>query len=216
MCIKLFQKKKMDNISRKSKFKIQLCITVLGILNGLFISMIIIMMIDNGIFEFGPSQNLSVLGLKLNTWRRYIVFLSVVFIYEAICQVCDEFGTPILGFSIYNPDRVVINEFTSRQLYLYSNLMFGLLSLKYVISTIVIVSRLDITLCVVVSRQIATLFTTSKLIKQKTFLSNSTHNSDNDIILVENEKIERTIDPIPNTNNNNNTNKNSYIWDSDD
>ena len=36
----------------------------------------------------------------------------------------QELGDPVLGFTVYNPDKTEISEFSKSQLYFYSNAMY--------------------------------------------------------------------------------------------
>ena len=57
-------------------------------------------------YRFGPSEELIIISIKIDTWTRYGVLLVYVLIFR-ICKVfITELGMPILTFNIYNPKEM--------------------------------------------------------------------------------------------------------------
>jgi hypothetical protein len=66
---------------------------------------------------------------------------------------------PVLGFSIYNPDKKIITEFTKNELQFYANSMYLMSSLRYVCELIVTISQLDLAIFSVLASEFASFFT---------------------------------------------------------
>ena len=77
---------------------------------------------------------------------------------------------PILGFSIYNPDKKIITEFTKNQLQVYGNLMYLIDSVRGVFTILVTISQVDIALVGVLVSEITGIFTIRMLLNEKQFI----------------------------------------------
>lgn len=120
-------------------------------------------------YFFGPSDDLVIVSIKINTWTRYILLLLIITIMDAFKVIVEEIGMPILDFSIYNPDKKVIIEFGKVELQIYGNLMFLFSSLRNVFSILIIVSQIDISIFSVIVDNVTTIFTIRLLLNEKTF-----------------------------------------------
>ena len=65
----------------------------------------------------------------------------------------------VLGFSIYNPDKKIITEFSKNELQFYANAMYLISSLRYVCELIVTISQLDLAIFSVLASEFAIFFT---------------------------------------------------------
>jgi hypothetical protein len=91
---------------------------------------------------------------------------------DSIISVCIiEVGFPILSFSIYNPDKKVIEDFSKNELQLYGNTMFALNSLKNTLAVLVTISQIDLALCQVLFSELTSLVTIRMLLDKKEFKS---------------------------------------------
>lgn len=137
---------------------------------------------QGGYMRFGPSDDFSVVGIRINSWPRWIALsLSICFISVADALI-NEWGMPFVSFRIYNPDCKEIKDVGPIELQILANGMYACAALKGVLYTIVAVTQIDIALIRVLSGETATIFTIRGLIKEKKFVT--ANNSDDAPLLV--------------------------------
>jgi hypothetical protein len=124
---------------------------------------------DSAYWRWGPSPGLVLISVRIDTWGRWVGLLGMIALVEASRVLVEEFGMPILGFSIYNPDKRHIADFTKMELQFYANMMFLVSALRGVALTVVTVSQIDLAVWAVVVSQGATVFTIRALLNEKTF-----------------------------------------------
>ena len=123
------------------------------------------------IFAFGPSENLIIATIKIDSWKKYITLLLSICATKMIEVVVNDIGGPNLGFSIYDPTEVVVYGFTKAELQFLANGMWAINNIGLIFKTMVIVSRLDIALISVFFGEIAsTAVITYLLSKKKRFV----------------------------------------------
>ena len=128
--------------------------------------------------RFGPHDDLIVLGVRVDSVERYVALVALLAILQVVDVVAGEIGNPILAFSIYNPDKRVIDQFTRLELQTLANSMWLLASLRSVVMTVVSITQLDLALVRVVAGEGATVFTIRKLLSEKQFPLDDDHNSE--------------------------------------
>jgi ADP-heptose:LPS heptosyltransferase len=79
----------------------------------------------------------------------------------------NDIGSPNLGFSVYNPTNTIVYGFTKNQLQILTNLMWTSNSLGIIFKTMILISRLDISLLVVISGEITSIFVIRYLLNNK-------------------------------------------------
>jgi hypothetical protein len=151
------------------KKKLQLC--VLGNLVSLIIVVMCVIIFNSNslYFSFGPSEQLIVISVRINSWIRYIFLLIIITIVNAVQVMSDEMGTPILGFSIYNPDKKHITDFTKFELQLYANIMFLIGAIRRVFMVIISITQIDIALYSIFIKELTSVVTIRFLLNEKTF-----------------------------------------------
>ena len=123
-------------------------------------------------FRFGPSNDLIVISVNINTNNRYLILLLIISLVKITKVVVEEIGMPVIGFSIYNPDKKVITEFTKNELQFYGNTMYLTSSLRYIFEVMVTITQIDIAIYSVIISEITTLFTIRLLLNEKRFSKN--------------------------------------------
>jgi hypothetical protein len=149
--------------------KLQLCL--LGNV-GVLIFVVILLSAcagDSAYWRLGPGQDLVLISVRIDTWARWAGLLGVIALVEASRVLVEEFGMPILGFSIYNPDKRHIPEFTKIELQFYANSMFLVSALRSVALTVVTISQIDLAVWAVIVSQGASVLTIRALLNEKTF-----------------------------------------------
>ena len=120
--------------------------------------------------QFGPSQSLNVVGLVIDTWRSYIIFVVAIVLFRIAQTWVHEIAHPIIGFRIYDPDKTVIDDFTRYELQLYGNLMYLFDSVRSVFMTLMSITQIDIALWGTIAAEVTSVFTIHRLLKAKKFV----------------------------------------------
>ena len=123
-------------------------------------------------FRFGPSSDLIVISVNINTNNKYLILLLIISLVKIIKVVVEEIGMPVLGFNIYNPDKKVITEFTKNELQFFGNMMFLTSSLRYIFEVMITITQIDIAIYSVIISEITTIFTIRMLLNEKRFTKN--------------------------------------------
>jgi hypothetical protein len=120
-------------------------------------------------YRFGPSEELIIISIKIDTWTRYGVLLVYVLIFR-ICKVfITELGMPILTFNIYNPNQKKIKGFTRNELQILGNIMFMLNAIRYALTLQLSIIQIDIAILSGVFSELASIPTIYILLKDKEF-----------------------------------------------
>lgn len=119
------------------------------------------------LFKFGPSDDLTIMSIKINTWYKYIALLVVICVIKILEVIVNDIGSPNLGFSIYDPTETIVYGFNRMELQLLANGMWLVNSLSFVFKTMIIVSRTDVALVSVVSGEFASAFVIYYLLSNK-------------------------------------------------
>ena len=153
----------------KPRSKILTCLTVNFIILVIIISIITVFASDTKYWNIGWNSNLVIISVHINTWYKYFFVLFLIAIINAVKTFVDEFGMPLLGFSIYNPDKKIITQFTKTELQIYGNLMFGVANLRELFLLMANISQVDIAIWGLFIEQVTTIFTIRILLNEKTF-----------------------------------------------
>ena len=122
-----------------------------------------------GYFSFGPNSNLRVLSATIDTWTKWTVLVIFISIMGFADVISEEIGMPVLNFTIYNPDKKYINEFSKNQLQLCANLTYLVISVKRILLTVLQVTQFDLALIHVIVTETTTIFTIRHLLNEKEF-----------------------------------------------
>lgn len=120
-------------------------------------------------WRFGYSPDLVVVSVRIDTLGRYLALLSVIAFINASRVVVEEVGMPILGFTIYNPDKKHVEDFTKNELQFFANAMFIVSGLRSVFMMVVSISQIDLAIWSLLVGEFASLFTIRMLLNEKTF-----------------------------------------------
>jgi hypothetical protein len=134
-----------------------------------------IVLLNNGTssyFKWGWSDNLVLISIPINTKARYISVCVYIVLIKASDVLIGEIANPILGFNIYNPDKMVITEFTKTELQLYGNSMWFIDGFKKLMLIMVSITQIDLALLGMLSSEIMAIFTIRMLLNEKEFKKN--------------------------------------------
>lgn len=122
-----------------------------------------------GYWNFGPSDHLSVLSVKIDTTERYFTLIVFIMVMQSLRTYVIETGAPIIYFNTYNIDKTVITEFTYAELYVASIAFYITTAVRDAIFVVVMIQQIDLALWIVLAGSCTTLMTVYNLLNLKTF-----------------------------------------------
>ena len=156
-----------------SKSKLRFCAILYTFLIILIIILVFCFKTYDTYFRWGvPPSNeppLLILSVKIDNYYKYGILLFVITIVRIVKVLVSEIADAILSFTIYNPDKKVIKDFTKCELQFYGNYIYFIDSLRYVFTLMITITQIDLALFGVIIDQITTLFTIRLLLNEKSF-----------------------------------------------
>lgn len=152
--------------------KNKVCLTLFG---NIFLIIIITILIfifqsnNSTYFRFGPSNDLIVISVSIDTWTKYNLVLLLIGFIKIVDTISNELGMPVLGFSIYNPDKKNITEFSKNELQFYANATFMVSAIRNTLMMVVNVTQIDLALFSTIISEVASFYTIRMLLNEKTF-----------------------------------------------
>ena len=160
----------MKDINRKLK----ICVFSNLLLLSFVISIILLFKDDKSTYlRWGPQDDLIIISVAINNMTKYFMLLGIIAIIKISDVVIAEIASPIIGFNIYNPDKIVITDFTKNELQFYGNSMYLIDAIKAVLLIMVNISQIDIALWGVIVSETTSLFTIRMLLNEKEFKLNN-------------------------------------------
>ena len=163
----------MKNIRKK----VQICI--LSNLVLLFIITLPIIVLNTGdstYFRYGWSDDLILISFPVNTKMRYMIVCLYIIVIKASNVFISEIVGPILGFNIYNPDKIVITDFTKFELQVYGNANFMINGFKRIMTIMISITQIDLALIGMLSGEIMSFYTIRMLLNEKKFKTDTENN----------------------------------------
>ena len=133
-------------------------------------------MLNNGestYFRYGWSDDLVLISFPVNTKMRYIIVCLYIIVIKGTNVLIGEIVGPILGFNIYNPDKMVITDFTKNELQLYGNVNFLINGFKRIMTIMISITQIDLALIGMLSGEIISFYTIRMLLNEKKFKLNT-------------------------------------------
>ena len=170
-----------------NQYKKLLICTIVNVILTLFVILIVFIFADGGLYwRIGPQKDLVLISIIIDTWYKYIFSIILVSIIRIAEVITSEIGGPILGFTIYNPDKKIVKEFTKNQLQFFANTKFILDGFRGALMIMVSIAQVDIAIISMLSSEIVSCFTIRYLLNEKTFLLRNNSREENiDLIINE-------------------------------
>jgi hypothetical protein len=150
--------------------RLKLCVIVSGILTVVIVCLASLYSSNSGWFSFGPNNGLIISGIHINTTARYSVLVCIIVTNSIVDLVIQEFASPILGFNIYNPDKLVITDFSSKtHLQVLANLFWATTNLRAVFSILVSITQVDLAIIKWIALELTAVVTIHFLLREKKF-----------------------------------------------
>ena len=158
------QKKSSNNI------RLRQCVVLnLSLLLFIFIVIVVSRNPDDKYFRYGPNNDLFVMSIRVDTWKKYWLLQVCICIIEVVNMIIGELAMPILNFNIYNPDKKVIDEFTKNELQLLGNTMWCINSLIKTLTVLVSISQMDIAILRVFYSEATSIYSIRVLLNEKQY-----------------------------------------------
>jgi hypothetical protein len=148
---------------------IQVCIVINGVLLSC-IAGIVFRFADERMLKVGYSKDLVILGVTIDTFDKYLFLQFMIFLVEFCYALIYEYANPIMYFSIFNADKVIINDFSKLELQIYAQSIWFLTSLKNGLMLLVAIQQIDITLSKIFFNEIAAAIVIRNLLNKKQFI----------------------------------------------
>ena len=89
--------------------KVWLCL-IINFITMLFVLLIVSIFRSekSTYFKFGPSNDLIVISVEINTWKKWILLNIFIWMVKGCDVLVNEIGSPILVFRVYNQDKKII------------------------------------------------------------------------------------------------------------
>jgi hypothetical protein len=152
-----------------TKQSLQYCIYANILVLVILISTIILLVHDNPYLRIGPNISLIVLGIRIDTWVKYLILQVFVAINEILDVGLTEIGYPFLTLQVYDTDKKEIHDFTRVELQIYTNIYYIIGSVRYVFTLLITLSQVDIALLKVVYGESITIYNVRRMLKHKAF-----------------------------------------------
>jgi hypothetical protein len=120
-------------------------------------------------FAVGPSADLVIISVKIDTWGRYATLLALIATITIGDVVINEITEPILGFNVYNPDKKVITEFHRHELWFLASFSWIVKSMRNVVTPFLAISQIDVAIFTALVVQLTSVFMVGFLLREKTF-----------------------------------------------
>jgi hypothetical protein len=158
---------------KHDRLRIRLCIIVNLALLLIIVCISAILSSHNKYFRVGPNKELILLDIHIDNWYKYLIVQILIFINQVIDIIINDIATPILGFTIFNPDKKYIVGYGRYEIQLYANTMWLINNLRGVLTVLVTISQIDIAILRVVYSEITSIFTIYYLLKDKEFVGDN-------------------------------------------
>jgi len=121
-------------------------------------------------FRFGPSNDLLVISILIDTWVKWVLTIAFIGVIKGCEVLVNELGSPILGFRVYNPDCKIITDFTKNELNFLANAMWFVNNFRSILMTVVSITQIDLALAGMVISELVFIGTVRILLNEKKFI----------------------------------------------
>ena len=94
-------------------------------------------------FRAGPSPDLSLLGVKVDSWDRYWTCMGAIAAFSIIDALSTDWSLPYFSFRVYNPDCKRVTDVGKLHLWALSTHAFAMYNFKIVLLTISSITQAD-------------------------------------------------------------------------
>jgi len=117
----------------------------------------------------GPSDSLILMSVYVNTMSRYLMLQIFLISYELVRVITSDIANPIMGWSIFNPDKVRVRGISRIHLQFYANSFWLLNRLMSVFEILVTLTQIDIAILRGIYSELISIITIRWLLNKKVF-----------------------------------------------
>lgn len=128
---------------------------------------------DGNLWKFGPSDDLFLLSIPINTWMRYWLVIVMIGLIKISEVLVNDFASPDVFFATFDTDRKNIYGFTQFSLWILTVIQQLSNDLGNIFKTIILVTRLDVALISVLIQNLTGVVSVYLLLSKKTFYPNN-------------------------------------------
>ena len=148
------------------------------ILNVILLLLLVIIFIialknnEDSYIRIGPSKSLNIMSFYIDTWSKWFLSVCILSAIEIMDVFISETAINIIYNDIYNTSKIEITTFSSeKQLQVYSQLMYGINSLRYILMVKISVTQVDFAIINVLVSRLTSIKTIHENVKHKNFIS---------------------------------------------
>lgn len=143
---------------------------------GNIITMILVLTIvcifrddESKYFRFGPQPDLIVISIRIDTWNKWLLLNFFIGLVKGCDVLVNELGSPILGFRVYNPDKLEIDDFTKNELNFLANAMWFTNGFRTILMSVITITQIDIAFSGMIISELVSIGTVRHLLNGKKF-----------------------------------------------
>jgi hypothetical protein len=130
--------------------------------------------IEDSYIRFGPSKKLNIMSFDIDTWDKWILTVFILSIIEMMDVLISETAINLIYNDIYNPSVTEIINFSNEsQLQVYTQIMYGINSLRYLLMIKISVTQVDFAIINVIVGRLISIKTIHMNLSGKKYKSNT-------------------------------------------
>lgn len=126
---------------------------------------------EDSYIRFGPSKSLNIMSFYIDTWNKWFITVFMLSVIEIADVFISETAINKIYNDIYNTEVLYITNFSNEtQLQVYSQLMYGINSLRYILTVKISVTQVDFAIINVLVSRLVSIKTIHENVKHKNFI----------------------------------------------
>jgi hypothetical protein len=129
---------------------------------------------EDSYIQIGPSKTLNIMSFYIDTWGKWVLVVCILSVIEIMDVFISETAINLIYNDIYNTSKMEITNFSNeKQLQMYSQLMYGINSLRYILMLKISVTQIDFAIINVLVSRLTSIKTIHENVKDKYFIYSS-------------------------------------------
>lgn len=126
---------------------------------------------EDSYIRCGPSKSLNIMSFYIDTWNKWFITVFMLSVIEIADVFISETAINKIYNDIYNTEVLYITNFSNeKQLQVYSQLMYGINSLRYILTVKISVTQVDFAIINVLVSRLVSIKTIHENVKHKNFI----------------------------------------------
>ena len=129
---------------------------------------------EDSYIKICPSKKLNIMSFYIDTWGKWTLVVCILSVIEIMDVFISETAINLIYNDIYNTSKMEITNFSSeKQLQVYSQLMYGINSLRYILMLKISVTQIVFAIINVLVSRLTSIKTIHENVKDKFFIYSS-------------------------------------------